>query len=263
MRAYIFDVDHNLSVVDKDVYLEKDGIPQDVPSKIAAYKILNEGYKQRINNAFTNSNFRDDGPLWPDTFPLYIKETLETKLFWPSIDKFKEAILYAAPIAVNTARWHASINIRRWMSDLIYWLLNDQEKDIMHKALQWRWSDKHDFAWLLQDYISHQYFMGTSSDEFYVRYPHAEKLPSFDRKIIAMEECFPHIVSLRDTFYPTDEEISIWFSDDEKHNIHAMKTRWEKNLPHFNKQSIHFVCYDTSATPEKIRITGKDSTWTD
>lgn len=258
MRCYIFDVDHNLSTIDKIVYLEKDGIHFDIPSKISTHKIIEEWYILRgNNNTIANANFRDDGPLWIDTFTNYIQETLDTWMFWPSIEKFKEALLLAAPIGINTARWHASFNIKRWIRVLIHWLLNDEEKEIMMDVLKLR-SHKTTFAEALDEYLEYQFFVWISSDEFFVRHPDTQLLPWFKRKIMAMEEFLEHVMNIKEQFYQDDTHITIWFSDDEKHNIVAVKARWEENIDQFHKNNIHFVCYDTSATPAKHIITKKD-----
>jgi hypothetical protein len=62
--------------------------------------------------ADATENFRDDGKDGIDTFPTFIRETLENRAYGPSIGKFLEAILVAAPIAINTARAHASTSVQ-------------------------------------------------------------------------------------------------------------------------------------------------------
>lgn len=260
MRCYVFDVDHNLSTIDKLVFMEKDGVHFDVPSKHATYKRLEEGYIWRNNDWIkANSNFRDDWPLWDDTFSLYIQETIDTQSFWPSFPMFKEALLEASPIWIITARGHANQNIKRGIFLLIQSIYTPEEKQELLGNIQKYRSDKTSFEDALHEYLDHQYFVWWASDEFFARHINAAIMDWYERKTVAMEEFVQHVMILKDTYFQDDKNISIWFSDDEKPNINAMKARWEKNLALFEKNNIHFVCYDTSDTPETYRVTIKIS----
>jgi hypothetical protein len=258
LRTFIFDVDHNLSTLDRIVFLEKDGEIFECPSKIMTQK-LSEWYIWLHNSPLESTiHFRDDGEHGIETFPMFIRETCEKEEFWPSFPKFKEAILYAEPFAINTARAHASTSLSRGIEILIDTMLDDEEKKIMLSHLGRRTTET-TFPEALHAYISQQYFIAVSSPEFLDLHRLIDgEIPSAHRKALALPAIIEHFLEIRGSLFHMQQPMSIGFSDDEKPNIDAIMHRWDEHKDFLQEHHIHFVCYDTSSDPHKMRVTEKE-----
>jgi len=259
LRTYVFDVDHNLSTLDRIIFLEKDGEGYECPSRILTEK-LSEWYTRKNGHMpDATGNFRDDGIDGVDAFPKFMRETIEHQAYGPSMDKFVEAVLMAAPIAVNTARAHAPSSIQAGIQVLIEGVLIPAQLQQMHDAIRsMGWSTYDSLSEALHDYLTQQYYICVSEDAFFDANALSSTLSSAARKAIAFPAIIEHMCAIRDKFHGWDKtSMSIGFSDDEKPNISAIVSRWEWHKDALEAQGIHFVCYDMSGEREKVRVTRK------
>jgi hypothetical protein len=137
-------------------------------------------------------------------------------------------------------------------------MLDDEEKKIMLSHLDRRTTET-TFPEALHAYISQQYFIAVSSPEFLDLHRLIDgEIPSAHRKALALPAIIEHFLATRARLFDPLAPMSIGFSDDEKPNIDAIMHRGEEHKDFLLEHTIHFVCYDTSSDPHKLRVTEKE-----
>ena len=112
LRSYVFDWDDNIlympTTIKMDVSTSGGWEPIDVSTEDYSKVRTDSNYRLRDNDPnIAFKDFRDSKSFIRD-----IKKALENKMFAPSYDKFKEALIFANPFGINTARSHKPQTLR-------------------------------------------------------------------------------------------------------------------------------------------------------
>jgi len=264
LRSYIFDWDDNILYMPTTIKMDKKvgdkWVPEDVSTEDYAHVRTSPEYRLRNNNPdLAFKDFRDSEPFIRDT-----KKAIHNNKFAPSADKFKEALIFANPFGINTARGHKPEILRDGVRLFIDMVFTDEEKskmvDNIRKILNQSkgLSDDQTIDFYLDEMGE---YYPVSSKEFGKRFgletsggaanpEHAKKIAieHFVRKI------FKNIKTLINSEY---KKMSVGFSDDDVRNVRAVEQFIEDEL---NKMypEFHFVVYDTSEKGKRKMVIEKE-----
>lgn len=264
LRSYIFDWDDNILYMPTTIKMDKkeggEWIPVDVPTDEYAHVRTSPEYRLRNNDVeVAFKDFRDSEPFIRDA-----KKAIHNNKFAPSADKFKEALIFANPFGINTARGHKPEILRDGVRLFIDMVLTGEEKskmvdnirNILNKTKNLTDDQTIDFY---LDEMGEYY--PVSSSEFGERFgletsggaanpEHAKKvaIEHFVRKI------FDNVKTLVNSEY---KKMSVGFSDDDVRNVRAVEQFIEEEL---NKMypEFHFVVYDTSEKGNRKMVIEKE-----
>ena len=242
VRAYSFDWDDNIISMPTTIKVIKNGEKIEMPTGEYA-NIRNNPEYSLGDDAF--DNFISD-----DKFLSDLEEAIKTKSFAPSFDKFKEALIFANPISIITARGNSPETLRRGMDIVISGTFSEYELSDMLENIQERMPETEgmDAQETLKKYLdSHDYHPVTSeifAEKFGLRVGSASN-PE-DNKKIAFRNYVEKIINktkeMVDTKY---NKLSIGFSDDDLGNVKAIEGFIEDELKH-EFPDVQFTVYDTS-----------------
>lgn len=170
----------------------------------------------------------------------------------PSFQKFKKALIEGRLFAIITARSHSSANIRKGVEYFIARVLTPAEKRRMLQHLRHyvayfggdpdRLTDRE----ILKNYLDLNHYRGVTSPEFQKlmgRSFGGSESPE-KAKQLAIREFVKHVMKLMKG-RRGHEAISVGFSDDDPHNVHAVEDYIRRELGRRYK-GVKFVVYDTS-----------------
>ena len=246
IRAYSFDWDDNILRMPTTIkMLKKSGggwDPIGVGTDEFALVRDNEDYKLS-DGAF--DNFIDE-----ESFLVDLQKALSTEAFAPSFNKFKEALIYANPISIITARGHNPRVLRKGMDLVISSTFTESELGEMldniqktHPELNGEPSEV-----ILKTYLdSHEYHTVTSeifTNKFGLESGSAAN-PEENKKI-ALRDYVTNIVAKASQMVNAgDDKLSVGFSDDDLGNINAI-IPFIKEVLQVEFPDVDFVVYDTS-----------------
>ena len=246
VRAYSFDWDDNI---------------MNMPTKIKLLERTPDGWKnievstEEFAKIRNNTNFKltDDsfnGFIDDDTFMADLKTALDTKSFAPSFEKFKEALLYANPISIITARGHKPETLRKGMDLVISYILNEDELNTMIDNIQQEYPelDGENIETTLSTYLDSQDYHPVTSNIFAEKFglDNESALNPEENKKIALRDYVTKIVQKTKEMVGTEyNKLSIGFSDDDLGNINAI-TDFIKEVLQLEFPQVDFVVYDTS-----------------
>jgi hypothetical protein len=246
VRAYSFDWDDNIMTMPTTIKLLQningEWTPVDVSTNKFAEVRNDENYKLD-DDAFIN--FRED-----ETFLNDLKIAIENEDFAPSFEKFKEALLYANPISIITARGHTPKVLREGMNFVIANTFTEDEimsmvNNIIERNPEVSGGSPID---VLDFYLdSHDYHTVTSkefSDRFGTEHGSASN-PEENKKIAFRDYVGRVILSTRKMIDGNYAGLSIGFSDDDLGNIEAMEGFIDEELK-YEFPEVNFTIYDTS-----------------
>lgn len=264
LRSYIFDWDDNILYMPTTIKMdkkEKGGwVPVDVSTEDYAKVRTSSEYRLRnndVNLAF--KDFRDSKPFIED-----IKKAIHMNKFAPSADKFKEALIFANPFGINTARGHKPEVLRDGVKLFIEMVFTDDEKTKMIENIKKilkkteGLTDDQTIDFYLDEMGE---YYPVSSEEFGQRFgletiggaanpEHAKK--------VAIEHFVKKIFKNVKTLVNGDhKKMSVGFSDDDIRNVKAVEQFIENEL---NKMypEFHFVVYDTSEKGKRKMVIEKE-----
>jgi hypothetical protein len=246
IRAYSFDWDDNILKMPTTIKMLKKTDngwePINVGTEEFALVRDSDGYKLD-DGAF--DNFIDD-----DAFISDLEQALSTNSFAPSFDKFKEALIYANPISIITARGHNPRALRKGMDLVISHTFSEEDLGRMIDNIQQTYPELEgeDAGIVLKTYLdSHEYHPVTSkmfTDRFGLEGGSAAN-PEENKKI-ALRDYVANIVSKASQMVNTgDKKLSVGFSDDDLGNINAIIPFIQEVLQ-VEFPDVDFVVYDTS-----------------
>ena len=264
LRTYIFDWDDNILYMPTTIKMDKkeggEWVPVDVPTDEYAHVRTSPEYRLRNNSVeVAFKDFRDSEPFIQDT-----KKAIHMNKFAPSADKFKEALIYANPFGINTARGHKPDVLRDGVRVFIDMVLTDEEKSEMVKNIKSILNQTKDLTddQTIDFYLDEMgEYYPVSSEEFGKRFgldttggaanpEHAKKvaIEHFVRKV------FKNVKKLVSSDY---KKMSVGFSDDDLRNVKAVEKFIEEEL---NKMypEFHFVVYDTSDKGKRKMVIEKE-----
>lgn len=264
MRSYVFDWDDNILYMPTTIKMDKkDGnswSPIDVSTEDFTQVRSNPNYRFRDNNpdlAFVD--FRESKPFIED-----VKKAIHHNKFAPSADKFKEALIYANPFAINTARGHESNTLKEGVKIFIDMVLTDKEKSTMldniRKSL--KLSEGLNDGQAIDLYLDDMgEFYPVSSSEFGERFNldvSGDASNPEEAKKVAIEHFTKKIFDNVEKLIGSDyQKFSVGFSDDDIGNVRAVEQFIEDELSIIYPE-INFVVYDTSDKGKRKMVIEKE-----
>jgi hypothetical protein len=242
VRAYSFDWDDNIISMPTTINVVKDGEKIRVPTDEYT-NIRNNPEYSLGDDAF--DNFINDSEFLSD-----LEEAIKTKSFAPSFDKFKEALIFANPISIITARGHKPETIRRGMDIVISGTFSENELSDMLENIQERFPETVDMdaQETLKIYLDSQDYHPVTSEIF------AEKFglrsgsaanPEQNKKVAFRDYVEKIINKTKEMVNTKYNKLSIGFSDDDLGNIKVIEGLIEDELKH-EFPDVKFTIYDTS-----------------
>ena len=280
LRLYSFDWDDNILNMPTEIYLKDDKgeVVGMSTHEFAEYRtqIGKEPfeYKGKMVVGFDEEPFRDFRD--PNAFIRDAKKAIANEDFAPSVDKFIEALIYANPLSINTARGHDPKVLKKGLRLFIDEVLTEDEKEEMSENIkdtyQYEGKYSQDFLNKIKNFDSNQLidfylddrvkYYPVSSDKF------GEKsgLPvtgGAANPEYAKQVALSHF--LKSNFEDVEDlikggkynKISLGFSDDDIRNVNAMVGFIDKELSKIYPE-VHFVVYDTSEGGNKKIVIEKD-----
>ena len=242
VRAYSFDWDDNIMSMPTTIKVVKNGESIEVSTDEYA-NIRNNPEYSLGDDAF--DNFIND-----DNFLLDLGEAIKTKSFAPSFGKFKEALIFANPISIITARGHKPETIRLGMDMVIAETFSEYELLDMLENIQKIYPETEgmDAQETLKIYLdSHDYHPVTSkifAEKFGLRSGSAAN-PEQNKKVAFRDYVEKIINKTKEMVNTKYNKLSIGFSDDDLGNVKAIEGLIEKELKH-EFPDVQFIIYDTS-----------------
>ena len=242
VRAYSFDWDDNIVSMPTTIKVVKNGEKIEVPTDEYA-NIRNNPEYSLGDDAF--DNFISD-----DKFLSDLEEAIKTKSFAPSFNKFKEALLFANPISIITARGHKPETLRRGMDIVISGTFSEYELSDMLENIQERFTETEGMSAqeTLKIYLdSHEYHPVTSeifAEKFGLKVGSASN-PEHNKKIAFRDYVEKIINKTKEMVGTKYNKLSIGFSDDDLGNIKAIEGFIETELK-YEFPDVKFTIYDTS-----------------
>ena len=242
VRAYSFDWDDNIVSMPTTIKVFKNGEKIEVPTDEYA-NIRNNPEYSLGDDAF--DNFISD-----DKFLSDLEEAIKTKSFAPSFNKFKEALLFANPISIITARGHKPETLRRGMDIVISGTFSEYELSDMLENIQERFTETEGMSAqeTLKIYLdSHEYHPVTSeifAEKFGLKVGSASN-PEHNKKIAFRDYVEKIINKTKEMVGTKYNKLSIGFSDDDLGNVKAIEGFIETELKH-EFPDVKFTVYDTS-----------------
>ena len=242
VRAYSFDWDDNIINMPTTIKVVKNGEKIEVPT--------DEYANIRNNPEYTLGDDAFDNFISDDKFLSDLEEAIKTKSFAPSFDKFKEALIFANPISIITARGHDPKTLRRAMDIVISGTFSESELSDMLENIQERLPETVglDAQETLKIYLdSHDYHPVTSeifAEKFGLK-PGSASNPEQNKKIAFRSYVEKIINKTKEMVNTKYNKLSIGFSDDDLGNIKAIESYIEEELKH-EFPDVRFTIYDTS-----------------
>jgi hypothetical protein len=246
IRAYSFDWDDNIINMPTTIKMLKDsddgwgGV--DVTTDEFAIVRDNENYRLD-DGAF--DNFIND-----DSFISDLEKALNTTSYAPSFEKFKEALIYANPISIITARGHKPETLRKGMDLVISHTFTEDELATMIDNVQQQIPelDGQSPELVLKTYLdTHDYHPVTSrsfTDKFGLESGSAAN-PEENKKIALRDYVSKIVFKASEMVNTKYNKLSIGFSDDDLGNINAI-VPFIKEVLQVEFPEVDFVVYDTS-----------------
>lgn len=255
LRGYSFDWDDNIlhmpTVIKMLKYDDNEWKPVDVSTHTFS-KVRDDKNYKLDDDAFYN--FREEKEFIKD-----LKKALEDKSFAPSFDKFKEALIYANPISIITARGHQPITLRKGMDLVISRTFNENELSTMLSNIQENFPETQYMTpdKTLEVYLDSIDYHPVSSEHFSERFgtDFSSAINPEENKKIAFRDYVRKVIKGAEQMVDSNyNKLSIGFSDDDLGNIDAMinfiKNELQEEFP-----DTKFIIYDTSeGIKEKIVV---------
>lgn len=255
IRAYSFDWDDNIISMPTTIKVIKNGEKIEVPTDEYA-NIRNNPEYSLGDDAF--DNFISD-----DMFLSDLEEAIKTKSFAPSFDKFKEALIFANPISIITARGNSPETLRRGMDIVISGTFSEYELSDMLENIQERMPETEGMSAqeTLKKYLdSHDYHPVTSeifAEKFGLKVGSASN-PEYNKKVAFRSYVEKIIDKTKELVGTKYNKLSIGFSDDDLGNVKAIEKFIETELK-YEFPEVQFTVYDTSEGGNKKIVIKKVS----
>ena len=246
VRAYSFDWDDNII---------------NMPTKIKMLRKTDNGW-DKVNVGTSefatvrdNENYElDDGAfdnfIDEESFLNDLQEALDSGSFAPSFAKFKEALVYANPISIITARGHNPEVIRKGVDLVISNTFSEDELGRMIDNIQQLYPELEGETpeIILKTYLdSHDYHTVTSeifADKFGTDSGSAAN-PEENKKIALRDYVTKIVAKVGEMVNTSHNKLSVGFSDDDLGNINAI-IPFIKEVLQVEFPEVDFIVYDTS-----------------
>lgn len=250
LKSYAFDLDQNIFYTKTPIHLlvkQPNGSRKEEPVPNADFeKKLQDKENVKLHDDIEVSmrDFRWYGKLIQDVFDVVYDE----KWRWPIRNEFKKATIDADPTHIITARGNPVSDFLDMHKKIIYEVFTQAEKEEM--AINMSNKSKHmpyQFDRLVSEYLKNNLYIPCSNPDL-IKKLHRENISWYQRKALAFEKCIKKTIHNFAKYYGASfmkhKKISIWFSDDSKKNIDAIKDYINETLK-FNYPEIVFYLYNT------------------
>jgi|TARA_R110002124_G_scaffold52123_2_gene150256 hypothetical protein len=246
VRAYSFDWDDNILKMPTTIKMLKktDSGWEPILVGTEEFALVRDSEDYKLDNGAFD-NFIEEGAFLTD-----LEKALNSGSFAPSFDKFKEALIYANPISIITARGHNPRALRKGMDLVISHTFNEDELGRMIDNIKQTYPelDGQEPEMVLKTYLdSHEYHPVTSkifTDKFGLESGSAAN-PEENKKI-ALRDYVANIVAKASSMVNLgNEKLSVGFSDDDLGNINAI-IPFIKEVLQVEFPDVDFIVYDTS-----------------
>lgn len=281
LKYYVFDWDDNVLCMPTRIHMERKNAAGEWKPHLcstAAFSIIRkdtEHYRYPQNErelAFVE--FQDEfthlgGGNFIKDLDLALDEILSgRKAPPPSFATFRKTLIEGRLFAIVTARGHREETLRAGVRRFIERALTPVEREVMLinlRGYDYCFDNEQTFpsqSAVLQHYLSLCHYHAITSPDFKARI--ADEAPgvcaSEELKQFAIQDFIDHLVSILDKtgMAALRLPISIGFSDDDRHNVAAVRDYIENVLVH-RFPSVKFCIYDTSdgAGAHKMMISGQ------
>ena len=246
LRAYSFDWDNNIINMPTLIKMLKSEDGKWKPVELSTdefAKVRNDEQYKLDDDAFYN--FREEKSFIKD-----LKKALDDKSYAPSFDKFKEALIYASPISIITARGHQPITLRKGMDVVISRIFNEYELSDMLSHIQENFPET---AYMTPDktlevYLDSIEYHPVTSEAFATRFGTelgSARNPEENKKIAFRDYVKKVIDGAKQMVGTKYNKLSVGFSDDDLGNINSMidyiKEELQDEFP-----EMSFIVYNTA-----------------
>lgn len=251
LRSYVFDWDDNILRMPTKVNMEKNEKGKWAPVKVSTEEFAH--LRTDPNYRLTPNSFADFTDN--ESFLVDAEKAIHNGSFAPSYKKFIEALTYANPFAINTARGHSPETLKKGVKLFVKMVLGDNEKRMMltniQKELPKGLTTGLNTTQLLDLYLDERgEFYPVSSEEFGEKFgldvAGGASNPEHAKKV-AIEDFVKKLIDgvKKNILTGKYKKISLGFSDDDKRNVKAAQEFLENELSEMYPE-VHFVIYDTS-----------------
>jgi len=246
LRAYSFDWDDNIITM---------------PTTIKMLKKTDVGWEKINVSTSEFSIFRDeenyklddgafDNFINEESFLTDLQQALSNNSFAPSFEKFKEALIYASPISIITARGHTPETLKKGVELIISNTFNEEELSKMIDNIQQIFTELEgkEPEIILKTYLDSQDYHPITSEIFTKKFDLESGFPldPEESKKIALRDYVSKIVAKTSEMVNTQyNKLSVGFSDDDLGNINAI-IPFIKEVLQVEFPEVKFVVYDTS-----------------
>ena len=246
IRAYSFDWDDNILKM---------------PTTIKMLKKTNDGWEPievsteefaliRDDKDYKLSDGAFDNFINEESFLVDLEKALNTGAFAPSFDKFKEALIYANPISIITARGHDPRVLRRGMDLVISNTFTEGELSEMLDNIQKSYPELGGELpeEVLKNYLDSQEYHTVTSKIFTDKFglDSGSAANPEENKKIALRDYVTKIVAQVGKLVSSEKtKLSVGFSDDDLGNINSI-IPFIREVLQLEFPDVDFVVYDTS-----------------
>ena len=246
IRAYSFDWDDNII---------------NMPTTIKMLRKTDSGWEKVNVGTSDFARVRDDKnyDLDEGAFDNFISEesflndlqvALNNNSFAPSFEKFKEALIYANPISIITARGHNPEVVRKGMDLVISHTFNEDELSKMIDNIQQEIPELEGETpeIILKTYLDSHDYHTVTSERFAQKFglESGSAANPEENKKVALRDYVTKIVTKAKEMVDTNyNKLSVGFSDDDLGNVNAIVPFIEEVLQ-LEFPEVDFVVYDTS-----------------
>jgi len=263
VRSYVFDWDDNILRMPTKVKMEKKENGKWVPITLSTEEFAN--VRKDPNYRLTPNSFED----FTDnaSFLKDAETAIHNNSFAPSYKKFIEALTYANPFAINTARGHSPETLKKGVKLFIKMVMTPEQKKMMvsniQKELPAELTKGLNPAQLLDLYLDERgEYYPVSSTEFGERFgidvAGGASNPEHSKQV-AIEHFTKKVFNgVKQHMINGDyKKISLGFSDDDIRNVKAVEKFITDELSKLYPE-VHFVIYDTSEGGKKKMVIEKE-----
>ncbi len=280
LRLYSFDWDDNILNMPTEIYLKDDmGNPVGMSThEFAEYRHLigKETFKYKGKNivGYDVDPYRDF--VDSEAFIKDADKAIRNGSFAPSIDKFIEALVYANPMSINTARGHNPKVLKKGVRFFIDRVLSPQQKTFMGKNIKdnYKYEGNYPKHFLNKiDTLNTNQLIDLYLDDKVKYYPVSSQKfgeksglpvsggaanPEYAKQIALSHFLKSNFDDVKDLIKGGKyNKISLGFSDDDIRNVKAMVDFIDRELSKIYPE-VHFVVYDTSEGGKKRIVIEKD-----
>lgn len=256
IRGYAFDWDDNILFMPTKIKLEKREETGWEPISVSTEEFST--IRDNPNYRMTSYSFDDFAD--PTIFMQDVRKAIEENKFAPSFNKFKEALMYANPFSIITARGTQPHVIKEGIKLLIGMSFETEEVEMMLESIENNYPATTNMTTeqKIEFYLSDNEYSPVSSKEFKDKFglDYEADRPELGKKIALRDYVEKVVNGVKNITGGDYSRLSIGFSDDDRKNIKTV-INYIKDELSLEYPEINFVVYDTSVKGENKIIVSR------